>query len=52
MKIHSVDGLCLSCRHRIEGDCKQTELDIWRDDLTKVVADCDDYEKTEVKNEN
>lgn len=51
MAINRYDGICLSCQH-CPDTCKQSEFIIWRDDLTKVVADCDDYKKMEVKNDS
>ncbi len=52
MKIKRHDGICLSCEHLKQGDCPADENKIWRDDLTRVVADCDGYKKMEVKNDS
>lgn len=47
MKIFRFDGICLSCKHSsfFESDCEQSEVDIFRDELTRVVAECDKYKK-------
>ena len=55
MKIFRFDGICLSCQHSsfFKGNCEQSEVDIFHDELTRVVAECDKYKRTEVKaNEN